>query len=534
MTALATDSRTSPFEIDFNPQFERAYDLMEKTQCHVFITGCAGSGKSTLLNFFKAQTAKRMAVLAPTGVAALNVGGQTLHSFFGFKPDVTPKTACKRIRSGKGDIYRKLDTILIDEISMVRADLLDCVDAFLRINGPTAGAPFGGLQMIFIGDLYQLPPVVTSAEKMLFRTLYRSPYFFSATSFQQLDFEFVELEKVYRQKDDCFIGLLNTIRNRTVTTEEIELLNSRHDPGFEPKPEDFYIHLTSTNELADRYNEEQLAKLKGKTWKAVGLIEGNFGREYIPTARELKLKPGAQIMLLNNDSAGRWVNGTMGRVTRFGKDPAGEPVIRARLENGRPVEIAPFTWEIYRFLVKEDQLISETVGTFTQFPARLAFAVTIHKSQGKTFDRVIIDVGRGTFAPGQLYVALSRCTSLEGIVLRSSLRKNQILLDWEVVRFMTRSQYKHAAQKLSPADKIHILDTAIQKGHLLEMTYLKSSDVKTKRTVQPLSMGEMEYAGRPFFGLEAWCLLRREKRVFNVDRILDIKIREEHRQQEKE
>ncbi len=495
---------------------------MEDSRRHVFVTGRAGTGKSTLLSYFKMTTSKRVAVLAPTGVAALNVGGQTIHSFFRFKPDITPESARKRLRGPDADIYRKLDAIVIDEVSMVRADLLDCVDAFLRLNGPEAGSPFGGLQMIFIGDLYQLPPVVTSAEKMLFKTLYLSPYFFSARVFQGLEMEFVELEKIYRQQDDRFIDLLNAIRNRTVTEEDLELLNSRFDPGFEPPADEYYIHLTSTNDLADRYNEEQLKKLKGRTWTSTGILEGEFGREYLPTAVALKLKKGAQVMMLNNDSGNRWVNGTIGKVSGFSKDPEGGPIVKVQLNDGQLVEVAPYTWEIFRFFLKDGNLDSEAVGMFTQFPLRLAFAVTIHKSQGKTFERVIIDVGTGTFAPGQMYVALSRCTSLEGIVLRKALRKQNILLDWAVVRYLTRSQYNQAARTLTRDDKLLILEAAIREKSLLQMVYLKGTDVKSQRTIKPLRLGEMEYAGRPFLGLDAWCVTRGGKRVFNIDRILSL------------
>ncbi len=454
-------------------------------------------------------------------MAALNVGGQTIHSFFRFKPDVTPESARKRIRANAG-IYQKLDAIVIDEVSMVRADLLDCVDAFLRLNGPEPDSPFGGLQMIFIGDLYQLPPVVTSAEKMLFKTLYLSPYFFSALAFRGLDIEFVELEKIYRQQDGRFIHLLNAIRNRTVTEEDLELLNSRYDPAFEPPADEYYIHLTSTNDLANRYNEEQLKKLKGRTWTSSGILEGEFGKEYLPTAVALKLKKGAQVMMLNNDFGNRWVNGTIGKVSGFTKDSEGSPIVKVRLNDGQQVEVAPYTWEIFRFFLKDGNLDSEAMGMFTQFPLRLAFAVTIHKSQGKTFERVIIDVGNGTFAPGQMYVALSRCTSLEGIILRKTLQKRHILLDWAVVRFLTRSQYDQAARTLSRDDKIRILEAAIRDESLLQMVYLKGSDVRSQRTVKPLCLGEMEYAGHAFPGLEAWCLTRRGKRVFNVDRILSL------------
>ena len=509
--------------LEFTEPFERALRIMEDSARHVFVTGRAGTGKSTLLAHFTETTAKQVAVLAPTGVAAVNVGGQTIHSFFGFRPDVTPETAKKKLRDADAEIYRKLDAIVIDEVSMVRADLMDCVDAFLRVNGPVKGAPFGGLQMILIGDLYQLPPVVGSAEKMLFKTLYPSPYFFSARVFDGLEMEFVELEKIYRQQDDRFIELLNAIRNRTVTEEDLALLNTRVDADFEPPADEYYIHLTSTNDLADRYNEEHLKKLKGRTWTSYGIVEGEFGKEYLPTAPELKLKKGAQVMLLNNDTWGRWVNGSIGKITGFVRDPEAGTLVRVRLNDGGTVEVAPFTWQIFRFVLHDGGLESEEVGTFTQYPLRLAFAVTIHKSQGMTFQRAIIDVGRGTFAPGQLYVALSRCTSLEGIVLRKPLRRQNILLDWAVVRYLTRCQYRQAAKSQSLEDKLRILKEAIRRRQPLEMVYLKGSDVKSRRTVKPLHLGEMEYAGRPFLGLEAWCLKRRDRRVFNVEKILSLR-----------
>jgi len=518
---VINDARPRP-TLEFTEPFERALRLMEDTRRHVFVTGRAGTGKSTLLQHFRGTTAKRIAVLAPTGVAAINVGGQTIHSFFRFKPDVTPESARKKLRGEDREIYHGLDAIVIDEVSMVRADLMDCVDASLRVNGPVKGAPFGGLQMIFIGDLYQLPPVVTPAEKMLFKTLYPSPYFFSARVFQGLEMEFVELEKIYRQQDDRFIDLLNAIRNRTVTEEDLAVLNSRVDPEFEPPADEYYIHLTSTNDLADRYNEEKLKKLKGRAWTSTGILEGEFGKEYLPTAQVLKLKKGAQVMLLNNDAWGRWVNGTIGRVMGFVKDPEAGALVRVRLNDGATVEVAPFTWQIFRFVLKDGGLESEAVGTFTQFPLRLAFAVTIHKSQGKTFERAIIDVGRGTFAPGQIYVALSRCTSLEGIVLRKPLRRQHILLDWAVVRYLTRSQYDQAAKSQTLEDKIRILGEAIRCKQPLEMVYLKGSDVRSRRTVKPLHLGEMEYEGHPFLGLEAWCLKRRDRRVFNVEKILSL------------
>jgi len=305
-----------PTAIDFNPEFLRALDLMEETDKNIFITGRAGTGKSTLLNYFYSHTKKNVVLLAPTGVAAVNIGGQTIHSFFQFKPNVTLTSIKKRKGSDKNEnsLYKKLTTIIIDEISMVRADLLDCVDKFLRLNGPDSKRPFGGVQMIFIGDLYQLPPVVTSTEREIFRSYYSSPYFFSAKVIKGMDMEFIELEKVYRQKDDEFIRLLNAIRNKSVTDEDIAIFNQRCDQFFQASSDDFYISLTSTNDLADAINEQHLAQLPGKIWKAWGLVEGDFGVESMPTALELKLKKDAQIMLLNNDAYGQWVNGTIGKI----------------------------------------------------------------------------------------------------------------------------------------------------------------------------------------------------------------------------
>ena len=494
---------------------------MEDTPNNILITGRAGTGKSTLLAYFRDHTKKKVVILAPTGVAAVNVSGQTIHSFFQFKPSVTP-ASIKRKKSAGKTIYKKLTTIVIDEVSMVRADLLDCIDKFLRFNGPDEKLPFGGVQMIFIGDLYQLPPVVTSAEREIFRTHYSSPYFFSAKVFDQLNMEFLELEKVYRQKDDEFVRLLNTIRNRTVTDDDLAKFNSRCDPQFEPSAGSFYLSLTSTNDLAAAVNEKRLAELPGKIWKARGEIIGDFGKEYLPTDVDLKLKRGAQIMLLNNDSYGQWINGTIGKIRKFETDDDGEEIIVADLDNGDTARISPYTWKIYRFFLKNGELRSEGVGSFRQYPVRLAFAVTIHKSQGKTFENVMIDVGRGTFAHGQMYVALSRCTTLAGIVLKQPLKKNHIMMDWQVVKFLTGIQYAQSAKTLSREDKLQIIEDAINEKTSIEILYLKGKDEKSRRVIRPLQVGEMEYKGYPFWGLDAFCVSRGEKRRFNVDRILEI------------
>jgi ATP-dependent DNA helicase PIF1 len=512
-----------PSSLELNEQFLRALEIMENTSESIFITGRAGTGKSTLLDYFRRNTKKKVAVLAPTGVAALNVKGQTIHSFFRFRPNIT-LSMIRKVRSGdKRNIYRKLDAIVIDEISMVRADLLDCVDGFLRLNGPSPDRPFGGIQMIFIGDLYQLPPVVTSVEKTNFRASYKTPYFYSARVFKSFEMEFLELEKIYRQHDQDFINLLNAIRNKSVTDGHLEILNRRYQPAFEPRPGDFYVYLTTTNDLAAVINNKQLSGLKSPPYRLIGRVEGDFGAEYLPSAVELQVKAGAQIMMLNNDAEGRWVNGSIGAITEIISSDKGETVIVAELSSGETVEIRPFTWEIYRFVAENGDLKSEVIGTFTQYPLMLAWAITIHKSQGKTFDKVIIDIGRGTFAHGQMYVALSRCTTLEGIILKRPIFPRHIWTDFQVVDFLTKYQYRKSEQICSLDEKIEIIRRAIKDNNYLEIVYLKPNDEKSRRTILPKSAGEMEYQGVKYSGLRAYCLTRGEERTFRIDRILEIK-----------
>lgn len=515
--------KQAPVSIDFNEEFRRALDLMENSSKSVFVTGRAGTGKSTLLTHFRRTTEKKVVVLAPTGVAALNVGGQTIHSFFRFRPTITME-GVKKVRSeSERDIYRNLDTIVIDEISMVRADLLDCVDKFLRLNGPKARKPFGGVQMIFIGDLYQLPPVVARAEREVFESLYDTPYFYGARVFQAFEMELVELEKVYRQHDEQFIGLLNAIRNRSIGDEGLEILNRRYLPEREPPSQDFYLHLTTTNDLAEQVNSKKLAELKSPARVFKGSIDGEFGREYLPTAVDLKVKAGAQVMMLNNDSAGRWVNGTIGEIARISAKRNGDCVIEVDLADGKStVEVTPFTWEISSFFAEGGKLQSEVVGKFTQYPLMLAWAVTIHKAQGKTFDRVIIDFGRGTFVHGQAYVALSRCTSLDGIVLTRPLLKKDILMDFKVVKFLTKYQYDKAAESCSLDDKVRIIEQAIKDKAGLRIVYLKPNDEKSRRVIVPAVMGEMEYQGKTYLGVRGLCMTRKQDRTFRVDRILEI------------
>lgn len=513
--------------IEINEGFQRALELIEAEKKNVFITGRAGTGKSTLLAYFRTKTKRKIVVLAPTGVAAINVGGQTIHSFFKFKPNITAeKVKAKYQKDDKKNIYRKIEAIVIDEISMVRADLLDCVDKFMRLNGPNKEKPFGGVQMIFIGDLYQLPPVVTSSEKHIFSSHYASPYFFSARVFDRPDFEleFLELEKIYRQKDEKFIGLLNAIRNRTVSEDDLKILNKKLAPDFEPASGDYYIYLTTTNDAADSVNREKLSQLPGQSQQFEAEIVGNFSKEYFPTAQVLEMKVGAQVMMLNNDSMGRWVNGSVAKILAFEENEFGTTEVMVQLENGEIEEVTPHTWDVYNFFLENGKLFSRSIGSFTQYPLRLAFAITIHKSQGKTFDKAVIDIGRGTFAHGQMYVALSRCRTLEGIVLKKEIKKGHIIMDWNVVKFVTSFQYRQAEKLLSLEDKIALIKKAIKEKQTLQITYLKGKDEKSQRSIRPKKIAEMEFSGHPYLGLVAFCLSRKEDRTFNVERILECEI----------
>lgn len=505
--------------IEINERFAEALHLMEATGQNVFVTGRAGTGKSTLLDYFRTITRKNVVVLAPTGVAAVNVSGQTIHSFFGFRPDVTVEKVRKGAKKKASPIYKNLDTIVIDEISMVRSDLLDCVHEFLTVNGKTPGAPFGGIQMIFIGDLYQIPPVVTGQEREIFRHYYDSEYFFDAKVFQDLEIAFVELEKIYRQTDQDFIELLNKIRNKTVSEEDIEAINRRLTGDNQELPGDV-IHLTTTNAMAEEINQAELDKLPGNSHVFTADISGEVEKKYYPAEELLQLKEGAQVMLLNNDAEGRWINGTIGVVSKIGKDG-----LEVKLRDGDTEQVNPFKWSINRYYWDQEAgaVASETMGSFKQYPLKLAWAITIHKSQGKTFDRVVIDLGRGAFASGQLYVALSRCRSLQGVYLKRKIRAADVRIDFRIVRFITSFQYRLAAEKMPIEEKVRLIQEAIENESALEITYLKSKDEKSRRVVSPRCVKDMEYMGKSFLGMEAYCHSRKALRNFRVDRILELK-----------
>lgn len=425
-----SDKDKLQFQLD--EEKSAAFKLMEEAGESIFLTGRAGAGKSTLLTHFRQNTKKNVAVTASTGIAAINVSGQTLHSFFGFGIDITPEKAAEGCHPRRSELLKAVDTIVVDEISMVRADLLDAVDARLRFCREN-DLPFGGVQMVFIGDLYQLPPVLEERDKTWFLKSYDSPYFFSARSFKNAGVKHVVLNNVYRQTEKKFIEVLNKMRIGEFSEKDLAMLNKRAKASISRRSMKGAVYLTTTNNLAENINAEELMRLKGdaKTWR--GIIIGNFPTHRIPASQNLVLKVGAQVMLLNNDSQGRWVNGDIGKVAGFG-----DIGVQVEIAKRGTHTLTTHRWDSIEFAYNERLKKTESVvkGSYYQYPLKLAWAVTIHKSQGQTFDKVVIDLGKGAFAPGQAYVALSRCTSLGGLTLRQPIRKDDVFVDEPVARFM--------------------------------------------------------------------------------------------------
>lgn len=434
------------FQLDTNnKEFQDALQLITHTRQSVFLTGKAGTGKSTFLKYICNHTRKKYVVLAPTGIAAINAGGVTLHSFFKlpFRP-MLPDDPDLSLSHGrifeffkypkeKRKIIAEVDLIIIDEISMVRADIIDCVDRILRVYSGNMRLPFGGKQLLFVGDVFQLEPVVPSDQKEILSLFYASPFFFSARVFKDINLVPIELQKVYRQTDPVFINVLDRIRNNAARKQELDTLNGRYFPSFEPQNEDMYITLATRRDQVDFINEKKLAELPGEEYVSVGKIEGDFPESSLPTQLNLSIKEQAQVIFIDNDYERRWVNGTIGMVS--GIDENGNVYIL--LESGVEHLVEPTSWRNYKYKYneKERRIEEEIVGTFEQLPIRLAWAITVHKSQGLTFSRVVVDLTGGVFAGGQTYVALSRCTSLEGLVLKSTISSRDIFIRKEIVEF---------------------------------------------------------------------------------------------------
>ncbi|MDR0939858.1 MAG: AAA family ATPase [Mediterranea sp.] len=426
--------------MESNPELRLAWQFIENTGTHLFLTGKAGTGKTTFLRELKARSPKRMVVLAPTGIAAINAGGVTIHSFFQlplapFVPETTFNSAQNHYKFGKEKrrIIRSMDLLVIDEISMVRADLLDAVDDALR-RYRDHDKPFGGVQMLMIGDLQQLAPVVKESEWEMLGKYYETPYFFASNALKQTNYLTIELKTVYRQSDSRFLDLLNKIRDNQADDQTLAELNRRYHPGFHPDKEEGYIRLTTHNYQAQHVNDRELASLPGRASSFKAEIHGNFPEYAYPADQTLTLKEGAQVMFLKNDPSAdkKYYNGMIGEVTTIN---AGGIAVRGKGME-KPFVLQPEEWANSKYVLDEaSKEISEVVeGTFRQYPIRLAWAITIHKSQGLTFERAIIDA-RNSFAHGQTYVALSRCKTLEGLVLETPLRREAIISDSVVDNF---------------------------------------------------------------------------------------------------
>ncbi len=424
-----------------NDNFNLAWQLVENTGVNVFLTGKAGTGKTTFLKYLREHSSKRMVVLAPTGIAAINANGVTIHSFFQFTPGLYVPNIDKQehydhFSKEKLRIIRTLDLIVIDEISMVRADLLDRIDASLRRHR-NSWKPFGGIQLLIIGDLGQLPPVVKDAERALLAKDYKTPYFFSSNALKQAGYEMIELTKVYRQNDDYFVRLLNSVRDNTANKMVFSALNSRYIKNFNPDDSLGYIRLTTHNAQADTINERRLALLDTPTQIYNATITGDFLESSYPADKELRLKVGAQVMFLRNDPAGNYFNGLIGHVTRL----TSSQVEVVPLNSTKTIPVEPVMWQNTRYALEEKtgKITEVVIGDFKQIPLRTAWAITIHKSQGLTFEHAIIDAAN-SFAHGQTYVALSRCRTLEGLVLDSPLSPSAIISDRSIAAFTHHCQ----------------------------------------------------------------------------------------------
>ena len=425
-----------------NTELRTAWEFVEHTGRSIFLTGKAGTGKTTFLKTVVERSSKRNIVVAPTGVAAINAGGMTIHSFFqlSFSPFVPGAKIESKFDFGKEKrkLISSLDLLIIDEISMVRSDLLDAIDSVLR-RFRDRYKPFGGVQLLMIGDLQQLTPVVTPEDERILAPYYDTPYFFGSKALEQIDYVTIQLEKVYRQQDDTFLTLLNHIREGQPTEADLQLLNSRCQPAFIPKPEEGYIRLTTHNQMANHYNESELRKLAGRAHTYQAKIEGTFPDYSYPTAEALTLKVGAQVMFVKNDPSGehRYYNGRIGHVT-YADD---NRLMVYCPGDAETIEVEPLEWENARYTLNQEtrEIESEVLGKFTQLPLRLAWAITIHKSQGLTFEQAIIDASL-SFAPGQVYVALSRCKTLEGMVLASQIPPQAIINDERVDSYIEHQE----------------------------------------------------------------------------------------------
>ncbi len=434
-----------------NPEFQDAFKLVQFTNRSVFLTGKAGTGKSTFLKYICANTHKKYVVVAPTGIAAINAGGQTLHSFFKIPfrpilpddPDLSTKDGriydFLKYRKNHQKLIKELDLLIIDEVSMLRVDILDFIDRVLRVYSGHMQVPFGGKQLLMVGDVFQLEPVVRREEWSILSRFYQTPFFFSARVFRNLPMVQIELKKVYRQNNPEFVNLLDRVRVNAVKSDDINIVNRRFNPKFNAPLDELFITLATRRDTVDYINDHKLEELEGEEITFKGAITGEFPESALPTPKNLILKENAQVMFIKNDQERRWYNGSLGRI-----DEINENGIYVRMENEEIHLIEKELWQNlrYNYDEKNNRVIEEEIGSYKQYPLKLAWAITVHKSQGLTFDKVMIDFSGGAFAGGQLYVALSRCRSLEGIIMKSNISQRDVIVKKECVDFSRRSNNK--------------------------------------------------------------------------------------------
>ena len=467
-------------DIDLNnDEFQNAWKLINYTHQSVFLTGKAGTGKSTFLKYIRDNIKKKYVVLAPTGIAAVNVGGVTMHSFFRIPlkpllPD-DPDFAVKRLRERMNypkdlrKLIKELELIIIDEISMVRADVIDFIDKILRVYSSNMREPFGGKQLLLVGDIFQLEPVVTSDMREVLRTHYQNSYFFSANAFSQIEIVPIELKKIYRQNDSQFISMLDRIRMGRPLQEDVLKLNQRvfERDSASTSDDKMVMTLATRRDMVDTINENRLKELSSKEMTYTGQITGDFPENSLPTTMELTIKVGAQVVFIKNDREKRWVNGSIGKIVKAKKNS-----IEIELESGAKYAVEKAVWEniVYKYDEKTNRVIENVIGTFEQYPIKLAWALTVHKSQGLTFNNVVIDIGRGAFSSGQAYVALSRCRSFEGMQLRSTVSERDIFVNPSIIEFSrqfnNQALINKALQHAYADDCYHEAAVAFDRGDM--------------------------------------------------------------------